>query len=109
MRLDCPWCGPRPVDEFVHGGDAGKRRPMAPDGQAGADEARAQRRAWLDYVYRRNNPAGRIAEFWHHSGGCGCWLVVERDTVSHEIARVRLADPEADRAVQARDPGRNEP
>jgi sarcosine oxidase subunit delta len=24
-------------------------------------------------------------EYWHHSGGCRSWLVVERNTLTHEI------------------------
>jgi sarcosine oxidase subunit delta len=24
-------------------------------------------------------------EYWHHGGGCRSWLVVERDTATHEI------------------------
>ncbi len=87
MRITCPWCGPRPLSEFAYGGDAGKTRPGYP-GKAGPD-------AWMDYVYLRENPAGRHKEYWHHSGGCRSWLVVTRDTTNHEIAKVALAGPQA--------------
>jgi sarcosine oxidase subunit delta len=41
--------------------------------------------AWFDYVYLRENPKGRMIEYWHHSGGCRSWLVAERNTETHEI------------------------
>jgi sarcosine oxidase subunit delta len=39
----------------------------------------------VDYLYIRANPKGLHRERWVHAAGCGQWLVVERDTVSHEI------------------------
>jgi len=42
------------------------------------------------YVYLRDNPAAPHREFWYHSAGCQSWLVVERDTRTHEIRTVRL-------------------
>ena len=47
--------------------------------------------ARVDYVYLRDNPAGLHKEHWHHSAGCHSWLVVTRDTVTHEIVGVELA------------------
>ena len=84
MRITCPWCGPRPLSEFTYGGDASKARPRKPE--------KASPETWVDYVYLRKNPAGRHKEYWHHSGGCGSWLVVTRDTRSHEISNSVLAD-----------------
>lgn len=46
------------------------------------------------YVYLRDNPAGRHQEFWYHGNGCRSWLVVTRDTISHDISDVRLAATE---------------
>jgi sarcosine oxidase subunit delta len=31
------------------------------------------------------------SETWHHVNGCRMWLVVERDTMTHEIKSVRPA------------------
>ena len=31
------------------------------------------------------------AETWHHTNGCRMWLVIERDTMTHEIKSVRPA------------------
>lgn len=81
MRIPCPLCGPRDLREFTYRGhEAGIARP-APD----AGEA-----AWDDFVYLRENPAGPTRDLWFHSGGCGAWLVVERDTLTHAITGARL-------------------
>jgi methylglutamate dehydrogenase subunit B len=77
MLITCPHCGIRPVEEFTFNGDASVRRPTSLDPKA-MDE-------WHDYVYLRSNPKGRLDEYAHHSGGCRAWLVVTRDTASHEI------------------------
>ena len=83
LRIDCPWCGPRNEDEFSYGGDATVARP--------ADDA--SRDDWYDYVYTRDNPAGRHREYWHHVGGCRAWILVERDTLTHEIYGCEPASP----------------
>ena len=82
--INCPHCGPRTTDEFYIKGDASKQRPAA-IGDGTMD-------AWHDYVHIRDNVRGRMAEHWHHTGGCRQWLVVERDTVSHEIYAVTPAN-----------------
>ncbi len=83
LRINCPWCGLRNEDEFSYGGDATVVRP--------ADDASQD--DWYDYVYTRDNPAGRHSEYWHHVGGCRAWLRVERDTLTHEIFSVEPASP----------------
>ncbi|MDP9138899.1 MAG: sarcosine oxidase subunit delta [Pseudomonadota bacterium] len=83
MRIDCPHCGKRPSEEFTYLGDATPKRPHY-DPPAAIEE-------WFDYVYLRDNPKGRLAEYWQHSGGCRAWLVAERDTESHEIFSVMTA------------------
>ena len=77
MLIPCPNCGVRLSEEFTCLGDASVRRPVSVEPHL-ADE-------WFDYVYLRDNPKGRIHEYWHHSGGCRAWIVVERDTASHEV------------------------
>jgi sarcosine oxidase subunit delta len=69
----------------VHHGDAAPRRP-----QADAPDA-----AFHDYVYLRDNPAGPCRELWFHAAGCHSWLVVERDTRTHEIRSVTFARGDA--------------
>ena len=46
---------------------------------------------WDDYVHLRENPAGQTRDLWHHDAGCGAWLVVTRNTVTHAISDVVLA------------------
>lgn len=82
MRIDCPLCGARDRREFYYKGDAVSLQRPAPD----AGEA-----AWDDYVHLRDNPAGRTRDLWQHEAGCGAWIVVERDTVTHEVFATQLA------------------
>ncbi len=83
MRIKCPVCGERPLEEYSYRGDAGVKRPQSHE-TVDSD-------VWHDFVFIRDNPRGRLKEQWSHSGGCGAWLVVDRDTYTHEIFSVRLA------------------
>ncbi|MEO8133401.1 MAG: sarcosine oxidase subunit delta [Betaproteobacteria bacterium] len=83
LLIPCPFCGPRAHVEFNYGGDALRTRPAA-------DEADSIG-AWIDYVYLRENPRGAHREYWHHASGCRAWLIVERDTLTHEITSARPA------------------
>ncbi len=78
MLIKCPHCGSRPVEEFTFLGDARPQRPSSNDP--------ATMEQWFDYVYLRDNPRGKFDEYVHHSGGCRSWLVVTRNTQSHEIS-----------------------
>ncbi len=82
MIVTCPFCGDRPSEEFGVLGDAAPVRPADPAGDP---------EAWYDYVYLRANPRGAHREYWHHVGGCRQWLVVTRDTTTHDIAAVEPA------------------
>ncbi len=88
MRLPCPHCGERGNEEFSYLGDATVVRP---DGTADAGPGDAGFGAWVDYVYRRDNPAGRHRELWQHVHGCRAWLVVTRDVSTHAVERVEAA------------------
>ena len=81
MRIGCPHCGTRDLREFVYLGDSA---PESPD-----PEAVDALERFIAYVYLRDNAAGPHREFWYHSAGCQAWLVVERDTRTHEILSVR--------------------
>ena len=87
MRIPCPFCGLRDAQEFSYLGDATLKRPDA--------TARDPARAFHNYVHLRDNPAGVHDEFWQHVSGCRSWLIVTRDTRTHEIFGARFA---ADRA-----------
>ena len=84
MIIEHPLLGPRDAAEFVYLGDAALlERPDWQDPQA------AER--FHEYQYLRQNPAGRHRELWYHEQGDRSWLVVTRDTTTHEILSVELA------------------
>ena len=84
MRIRCPHCGDRDSREFVYLGDAALERPD-PD----APDALAQ---FTAYVYLRDNAAGTHREFWYHAAGCHAWLVVTRNTSTHDVLAVESAE-----------------
>ncbi|MDE0368843.1 MAG: sarcosine oxidase subunit delta [bacterium] len=69
LRLHCPHCGVRPVDEWVYG-----EVPDPPDHLTGADERD------VDRGFMMSNTEGAKQERWFHAGGCGRWQAIERDT-----------------------------
>ena len=75
--LECPNCGPRPVDEYAYGGEVTVRPKSADDA-----------RALFSYLYFRKNDAGAQLEWWFHSSGCREWFQAERDTRSNEVVQV---------------------
>ena len=46
---------------------------------------------FYEYQYLRDNIAGPMQELWYHEQGDRSWLVVTRNTVTHEISKVELA------------------
>ncbi|MBG6118464.1 sarcosine oxidase subunit delta [Sphingobium sp. JAI105] len=81
MRIPCPYCGERDSLEFSYKSDAAPKRPI--------DSASVE--TFVDYVYFRNNPAGVIREHWYHANGCRNWIILERDTISHQIFGASIA------------------
>lgn len=84
MIINHPLLGPRDASEFVCLGDASLLN--RPDWQS---ENAAQE--FHDYLYVRDNVAGVHDELWFHEQGDRSWLVVTRNTLTHEISDVRLA------------------
>lgn len=81
MRLTCPLCGPRDRREFYYYGAEDYLHRPAPDAPP-AD--------WDNYLHLRDNPMGVTQDLWYHEQGCGSWLKVTRDTLTHRIDRVEL-------------------
>ncbi|MEM9550726.1 MAG: sarcosine oxidase subunit delta [Pseudomonadota bacterium] len=82
MRIICPICGARDRREFFYqGADVMLHRP---DPDADAD-------VWDAYLHLRDNPAGVTRDLWYHEGGCAAWIVVTRNTVTHEVISSELA------------------
>ena len=84
MIINHPLLGPRDAAEFVYLGDASLiDRPDWQDDNA--------EEKFYEYGYLRDNPAGEHQELWYHEQGDRSWLVVTRNTLTHEITSVELA------------------
>jgi len=84
MIINHPLFGPRDAAEFVYKGDASLID--RPDWQSeNADQE------FYEYAYLRDNPAGDHRELWYHEQGDRSWLVVTRNTLTHEITSVEMA------------------
>ncbi|MDX6751469.1 sarcosine oxidase subunit delta [Geminicoccaceae bacterium 1502E] len=77
LHIPCPFCGPRDESEFAHGGPARQRRP---DDLSPLEDA-----AWVDHLTVPPNPVGPVHEKWWHVRGCGQWVTIERNTLTHDI------------------------
>lgn len=84
MIINHPLLGPRDAAEFTYLGDASLLD--RPDWDT--DTALAN---FHNYVYLRDNPAGPHSELWYHEHGDKSWLLVIRNTQTHEILNVELA------------------
>lgn len=84
MIIDHPLLGPRDAAEFTFLGEASLMNRPDP---AAADAPGA----FHDWLYLCDNPAGAHRELWYHEQGDRSWLVVTRDTLTHEITKVELA------------------
>jgi heterotetrameric sarcosine oxidase delta subunit len=102
MLIPHPLLGPRDAQEFVYLGPAALIDrpeigfPLA-DPEAALDTFHA-------YLHERENPAGLHRELWFHEQGDRSWLVVTRDTRTHEIVGAELAVDVARAAGRGRGP-----
>ena len=72
--LPCPFCGMRPLAEFVF------RKTLANvEGSA------------IERLYLRHDSATESREDWQHVGGCRAWLRVTRNPSSGAVLQVELA------------------
>lgn len=84
MIINHPLLGPRPHHEFTYLGDASLMARPDRKSETAADD-------FHDYMYLRDNPAGEHRELWFHEAGDRSWLVVTRNTLTHEISNVEMA------------------
>jgi len=83
MIIEHPLLGPRDIHEFVYVGDASLlNRPKW-------DSEDAEQK-FYEYMYLRKNSAGIHQELWFHQQGDRSWLVVSRNTLTHEIVKVDM-------------------
>ena len=73
LRIDCPHCGRRPVEEFAYG-----EIPRVPEVLTDPDDRD------LDRAFMHENPEGAVEERWFHAAGCRRWLTLRRDTRTDE-------------------------
>lgn len=81
MRLTCPLCGDRDRREFYYSGSEDYLDRPAED---------APIEAWDQMLHLRDNPAGVTRELWYHETGCASWLIVTRNTATHEVLGAEL-------------------
>lgn len=102
MLIPHPLLGPRDAQEFVYLGPATLiDRPEIAFPLSDADAALD---AFHVYLHERENPAGLHRELWFHEQGDRSWLVVTRDTRTHDIVGAELATDVALAAGRGRGP-----
>ena len=84
MIIDHPLLGPRDASEFIYLGDASLLNRPNWDEEKSEDN-------FYKYLYLRENVDGMHKELWFHQQGDRSWLVISRNTVTHEIFKVELA------------------
>jgi len=81
MRIPCPLCGSRDRREFYYYGS--EDYLSRPTDQGSIEE--------LDnHLFLRDNPAGITRDLWYHETGCSAWLIVTRNTITHEVLAAEL-------------------
>ena len=83
MIIDHPLLGPRDASEFIYLGDASLLNRPNWDEEKSEDN-------FYKYLYLRENVAGMHKELWFHQQGDRSWLVISRNTLTHEITKVDL-------------------
>ena len=73
--MPCPLNGLRNISEFVCAGEVHER-----------PEAGAPVKVWADYVFKHDNRAGVVFEWWMHIPS-SYWFIAERDTSSNTIIK----------------------
>lgn len=84
MIINHPLLGPRDAAEFTYLGRADLINRPDPAAENAVE-------AFHDWLYLTDNPAGVHRELWYHEQGDRSWLVVTRDTRTHDITNVELA------------------
>lgn len=76
MRIPCPICGSRDRREFYYYGT--ENYLNRPTDQGTVED--------LDnHLFLRDNPAGVTRDIWYHEMGCTAWMIVTRNTITHDV------------------------
>jgi sarcosine oxidase, subunit delta len=78
--LTCPLNGPRPLLEFVCGGEV-RACPVDTAGKRECSDAE-----WTHYLLNRNSVPRVRREWWCHTPS-GYWFIAERDTARDEFLK----------------------
>jgi len=70
MRITCPNCGPRSVEEWVYA-----EIPIVPASITDPDDRD------VDRAFFHDNTAGEVTESWFHLYGCRRWVTLTRHTL----------------------------
>jgi heterotetrameric sarcosine oxidase delta subunit len=81
MKIPCPLCGSRDRREFYY---------MGTEDYLTRSDDQASVEALDNQLFLRDNPAGPVRDLWYHETGCGSWMVVSRNTITHEIFGAEL-------------------
>ena len=84
MIINHPKLGPRDISEFIYKGDV-----KLLDRPEWKEENVANN--FYEYIYLRDNKKGDHKELWYHEQGDRSWLIVTRNTITHEIKNVQIA------------------
>lgn len=74
LRIPCPHCGVRPVEEFVYGEIAATPDHLIDVGARDVDRA-----------FMHSNTEGVVTERWFHAYGCRRWITLTRDTRTNDV------------------------
>ena len=74
IRIPCPHCGSRPLEEFSYG-----EIITVPEHITDPKERD------IDRGFMLNNPEGETTEAWFHLYGCRRWIKIRRDTVKDTV------------------------
>lgn len=74
IRIDCPHCGTRAIEEWVYGEVFDPPDHLTEP----ADIA-------FDRAFMHNNRQGPVREAWFHLYGCRRWVYLDRDTETDHI------------------------
>ncbi|MCY4540950.1 MAG: sarcosine oxidase subunit delta [Rhodobacteraceae bacterium] len=77
LIIECPFCGSRDEREFDYGGLA--KPPRGRIAEVASD------REWLDYLLIAEEQGEIAEEYWWHVRGCGEWIKIRRNTLTHDI------------------------
>ena len=89
--LACPFCGPRPLEEFlfrktVPNVVASSGVGVGAGTGAGADAGASA----YEQVYLRVDSAEHSVEEWQHTAGCRAWLLVDRNPSTGLVHSITL-------------------